>query len=128
MKHVRGVRHLLSPIANHADFHVALAISAASMDVFLNRPHVSSEVLCHINDAYRILNTRLSQPDPVSNYTLLVVTSLSMFELLQENNRRGLLHFQGLSRMLDLHGGRDRLIFHRELMHKIWRYVHCRQC
>ncbi len=59
----------------------------------------------HICLAIRLVNARLSGRDAVSNETVMVVLSLGLYERFQGEYHRGLVHLEGLVRMIDLRGG-----------------------
>ena len=68
------------------------------------RSHQTDRVR-HLCLAIRLVNARLSGRDAVSNETVMVVLSLGLYERFQGEYRRGLVHLDGLVRMMDLRGG-----------------------
>lgn len=87
------------------DFHCMLAISASSPKHPNETSQTSAAALVHLSKSYSLINARISGPDPVSNSTIAAVTSLIIYQRLQDQRSTGLIHFDGLCRMIELRGG-----------------------
>jgi hypothetical protein len=59
----------------------------------------------HLCLALRLVNAQLSGRDAASNETIVVVLVLGLYERYQGEYQRGLVHLDGLRRILDLRGG-----------------------
>ncbi|KAG7294478.1 hypothetical protein NEMBOFW57_004552 [Staphylotrichum longicolle] len=59
----------------------------------------------HLCVALRLVNAQLSGRDAASNETMVVVLVLGLYERYHGEYQRGLMHLDGLRRMLDLRGG-----------------------
>jgi hypothetical protein len=75
----------------------------------LANPHpeqdTSAVQIRHLCLALRLVNARLSSKDAVSNETLIAVLILGLYERYQGDFERGLVHLEGVRRMLDMRGG-----------------------
>ncbi len=128
MKHVSSVnatfiqrRSNLTPL----DFHCTLAISASYVDFFERKPGISSKTLYHISQAYALVNSKLSGPESVSDSAIAAVVTLAIYQQVHHLHSTGLIHLNGLYRMIQLRGGIDRLMKeNRALALKPLRYVH----
>jgi hypothetical protein len=65
----------------------------------------SAAQIRHLCLALRLVNARLSGKDAVTNETLFVVLVLGLYERYQGEFDRGLVHLDGVQRMLDMRGG-----------------------
>lgn len=59
----------------------------------------------HLVHTLRLLNERLSSVNPASNANMAAVVIMSQYERTQGHYEQGLVHLQGLLRMVDLRGG-----------------------
>jgi hypothetical protein len=76
-----------------------------------------------MSQTFRLVNERLSRNDEVSDATIAVVVAMSHFERHHSRYRRGVVHLEGLLRMVDLRGGISRLTEYKpSLTQKIFRY------
>lgn len=66
---------------------------------------VNREVLHRAANAYHLVTDRLSGDDALSDSTLAVVMALVHFECLGGRYQQGLVHFQGLQKLVQLRGG-----------------------
>lgn len=83
---------------------------------------VNQEVLQRAADAYRLVTDRLSGHDALSDSTLAVVMALVYFECLGGRYQQGLMHFQGLQKLVHLRGGIPKLRNScPDIAHKIFR-------
>ena len=106
------------------DFHCTLAISASYVDFFQRKPGISSKTLHHISQAYSLVNEKLSGPDCVSDRAIAAVISLTIYQQIHGLQSIGLIHLNGLYRMVHLRGGIAKLMQeHRALALKSMRSV-----
>ena len=107
------------------DFHSTLAISASYVDFFERKPGISSKTLYHISQAYALVNLKLSGPEFVSDSAIAAVITLTIYQQIHHLHSTGLIHLNGLYRMIQLRGGIARLMKeNRALALKALRYVH----
>ena len=129
MKHVSNVSkcHVHSPtlIPYPPDFHSTLAISASYVDFFERKPGISSKTLHHISQAYALVNLKLSGPESISDSAIAAVVTLAIYQQIHHLHSTGLIHLNGLYRMIQLRGGIARLMKeNRALALKPLRYVY----
>ena len=129
MKHVSNVStcHVHSPtlIPYPPDFHSTLAISASYVDFFERKPGISSKTLYHISQAYALVNLKLSGPESISDSAIAAVVTLAIYQQIHHLHSTGLIHLNGLYRMIQLRGGIARLMKeNRALALKPLRYVY----
>jgi len=102
-----------------------LAISASYVDFFERKPRISSKTLYHISQAYALVNLKLSGPESVSDSAIAAVVTLAIYQQIHHLHSIGLIHLNGLYRMIQLRGGIARLMKeNRALALKLLRYVH----
>ena len=106
--------------ANCVDFHCALAVSTRST-VHSVRQEASPQELRHAVTAYHLVNVRLSGDLALSDETIAVVVALTIYERLQKKYHNSMLHFQGLSRMVELRGGISQLTHNPGIVQKLHR-------
>ncbi|RYP50327.1 hypothetical protein DL768_004144 [Monosporascus sp. mg162] len=88
-----------------------LADEASSyVDLFERRPGISSKALHHISKAYALVNLKLSGPESVSDSAIAAVVTLTIYQQIHQQHSTGLIHLNGLYRMIQLRGGIARLI------------------
>ncbi|KAH9206689.1 hypothetical protein DL95DRAFT_438854 [Leptodontidium sp. 2 PMI_412] len=97
-------------LIDEAYFHCTLAISASYVDFYERRPRMSSKALYHISQAYSLVNKKLSGPDFVSDNAIAAVVSLAIYQQIHHLYSTGLIHLDGLRRMIELRGGMAKLI------------------
>ncbi|KIM99089.1 hypothetical protein OIDMADRAFT_127640 [Oidiodendron maius Zn] len=86
------------------------------------KPDGHAEAIHHLSQAFQLVNNRLSGNDPVSDATIAVVVALAQFERHQGQYRRGIVHLDGLMRMVELRGGISTLTMHKSnLTQKLFR-------
>ena len=106
------------------DFHSTLALSASYVDFFERKPGISSKTLYHISQAYALVNLKLSGPEFVSDSAIAAVVTLAIYQQIHHLHSTGLIHLNGLYRMIQLRGGIARLMeVNRALALKVLRYV-----
>jgi hypothetical protein len=82
---------------------VALSISA--LNNLVRKQEDPKEAMRHISQAIRLVNEKLSGKDAISNTTIAVVVMMAQYEHLQGQYRQGLVHLDGLQRIVELRGG-----------------------
>jgi hypothetical protein len=101
-----------------------LALLASFAGVWLGDARITPEALDHITKAYYLVNKRLSGEGAVSDATIAVVTTLAIYQRIHQQHSTGLIHFHGLTRMIELRGGMAKVSrANRPLALKPWRYV-----
>ncbi|KAH6614439.1 hypothetical protein B0J18DRAFT_300899 [Chaetomium sp. MPI-SDFR-AT-0129] len=100
---------------DEAYFHGAMAVFLSASHRSSPLPYTSSTISTpqevwsartrHLCLALRLVNTRLSGENAASNETLMAVLVLGMYERQQGEYGRGLVHLDGLQRMVQLRGG-----------------------
>ncbi|KAF2029430.1 hypothetical protein EK21DRAFT_67800 [Setomelanomma holmii] len=109
-------------LEDKAYFYTILAISSSFPTHFGGPRTISKEALTHISRAYRLTNERLSSPEACSDKAIAIVTMLAVFQRVHHQHAIGLVHFEGLKRMIKLRGGLEKLMQeHRVLAQKPWR-------
>ena len=107
-----------------SDFHCTLAVSASYVDFFQRKPAISPKTLHHISQAYALVNLKLSGPESVSDSAIAAVVTLTIYQQIHHLPAIGLIHLNGLYRMIQLRGGIARLMKeNRALALKPLRYV-----
>ncbi len=102
-----------------------MAISASYVDFFERKPGISPKTLHHISQAYALVNLKLSGPESVSDSAIAAVVTLAIYQQVHHLHSTGLIHLNGLYRMIQLRGGIARLMKeNRALAVKPLRYVH----
>ncbi|KAF2229725.1 hypothetical protein EV356DRAFT_455228 [Viridothelium virens] len=97
-------------LADEAYFHSTLAISASYVDFFERKSSISPKTLHHISKAYELVNLRLSGPQSVSDSAIAAVVTLAIYQQVHHQHSTGLIHLNGLYRMIQLRGGIARLM------------------
>ena len=113
-KSLNGHHYFSSPVSKKAtDFHGAMAVFFAACPSLpaLSSPSPTANQdnwgarMRHLGLALRLVNTRLSGKDPASTETVTTVLVLGLYERQQGEFRRGLVHMDGMQRMLQMRGG-----------------------
>ncbi|CAJ2508895.1 Uu.00g139210.m01.CDS01 [Anthostomella pinea] len=97
---------------DEAFFHCAIAMAAAAFDPSWLTQQETAQAMVHLSRGMRIVNERLSGDDALSDLTLGVVLSMSQHESLRNRHHQGLVHLNGLLRMIELRGGISVLAAH----------------
>ena len=63
-----------------------------------------AEAIRHLSQTFRLINERLSENDAISDTTLAVVVVMAQYARLQSQYRQGLVHLEGLQRIIELRG------------------------
>lgn len=101
-----------------------MAVSASYVDFFQRNPRISSKTLHHIAQAYALVNLKLSGPESVSDSAIAAVVTLAIYQQIHNLHSIGLIHLNGLYRMIQLRGGIATLMKeNRALALKPMRYV-----
>ncbi|KKP05649.1 hypothetical protein THAR02_02203 [Trichoderma harzianum] len=104
---------------DQAYYHCALA---TVLECNHSSPQAGVSSIRHLTQAFRLINERISRAEHVSNSTLAVVMSLSVYESTRGRYDRGMIHLSGLFRMVETRGGLDRIGSEEpEIMQKIYR-------
>jgi hypothetical protein len=102
--------------------HTFLAVAASFPKAFGNTPRVSRLSVEHISTAYALINRRLSGGEACGDGAIAVVTILTIYHLIHHQFDVGIVHYQGLRRMVELRGGLVQLMKeNRCLAQKPWR-------
>jgi hypothetical protein len=76
----------------------------------------------HLSCTFRLVNDKLSGNEALSDTTMAVVVAMTQYERLRGHHRQGLVHFEGLQRIVELRGGISRLVNDRPgLAQKVFR-------
>lgn len=67
------------------------------------------EAMRHLSKTFRLVNEKLSRDEAVSDTTIAVIVMMSHYERLQNKLAQGLIHLDGLHRMVNLRGGISQL-------------------
>lgn len=105
-------RRLGRPGLTFTDFHCMLAIAASFINSFCEKPRSSSASLGHLSQAYTLINAKLSGPNAISDSSIAVVTALTIYQRIHQQQSTGMIHFDGLVRMIQLRGGIAKLAQH----------------
>lgn len=115
----------LKILTSNIDFHCTMAISASYVDFSERKPGISPRSLYHVSKSYGLVNQKLSGPGYVSDSAIAAVVSLAIYQQIHHQHSTGLIHLNGLYRMIQLRGGIEKLLKeNRALALKPLRYVH----
>ena len=105
--------------------HGVLAIKASFRESSGMHAVTMPTSLEQLSKAYKFTQRRLNSPKMTSDQAIAGVTILAIYQLVHGNFGVGLVHFDGLCRMIELRGGLAKLMDHnRALAQKPWRQVH----
>jgi hypothetical protein len=97
-------------------------VSISALNNLARKQEDAKEATHHISQALRLVNEKLSGTDAISNTNIAVVVIMAQFERLRNHYRQGLVHLDGLQRMVELRGGISQLKRDKpSLAHKIHR-------
>ncbi|KAH6664818.1 hypothetical protein F5X68DRAFT_237252 [Plectosphaerella plurivora] len=82
-----------------------LAIAASYTDSFAGHAQVSPRALGYLCKAYALINKKLSSPEATTSPVIASVTSLVVYHRIHDSQAAGLIHFDGLERIIRLRGG-----------------------
>lgn len=104
--------------------HGVLAIKASFREHSGTHAKPGPNALEHLAKAYQITQKRLDGRKAISDEAIAGVTILVIYQLVHGYLDVGLVHFNGLCRMIQLRGGLAKLMKHdRALAQKPWRYM-----
>ncbi|KAK3301881.1 uncharacterized protein B0T15DRAFT_404983 [Chaetomium strumarium] len=89
---------------DEAYFHGAMALFIAGLDSPTDEEKVTAQAR-HICWALRMVNARLSGPNAAAEENITVILTLGMYERYDGNYRHGLVHLDGLRRIVEMRGG-----------------------
>lgn len=76
----------------------------------------------HLSCTFRLVNEKLSGKEALSDTTMAVLIAMAQYDRLRAQYRQGLVHFEGLQRMVELRGGISQLMpYNPGLAQKIFR-------
>ena len=108
----------------HADFHIAMAISIASINQNATTIMNADREIRHVSQTLQLVNQRLSSTSVIQDETIAAVVMMAQYERHENRHAEGLVHMMGLRRMVKLRGGIRRILCDRvSLGQKIIRYV-----
>jgi transcription factor-like protein len=87
------------------DFHGAMAVSIMSLNNLCAHQEDTSKAVRHISHSLRLLSTRLSGAHAVSDENIMAVINMVQYDRCQGEYQRGVVHVDGLLRMIQLRGG-----------------------
>jgi Fungal specific transcription factor domain len=118
--------HLNTVLTLNTDFHCTVAMSAAALNNLVVKPDGIAEAMRHLSQTFQLINKRLSGKDAISDATIAVVIGMAQFERHQGQYHRGIVHLNGLMRMVELRGGISSLTLHKPtLTQKLFRLDIC---
>lgn len=90
--------------------------------VSLNSLPLDQEAMGLVAFTFRLLNKKLSGNDALKDPTIAAVVAMTQYERLRGEYQHGLIHLEGIRRMVELRGGISRIIISRPgLAQKIFR-------
>ncbi|KAI3333314.1 hypothetical protein F4824DRAFT_473041 [Ustulina deusta] len=90
---------------NEAYFHCTVAIASACAAFLTGDSCHSPVALCHMSEAYRLINQKLSSNEPLSDTTVAVVAAVNTYDRLYGNPQKAMIHLNGLVSLITLGGG-----------------------
>ncbi|KAI0972163.1 hypothetical protein F4678DRAFT_429486 [Xylaria arbuscula] len=90
---------------NKAYFHCTIAIASACAAFLTGDAYHSPVALCHMSEAYRLLNKTLSSNEPLSDATIAVVAAINIYDRLYGDPQKAMVHLEGLAGLITLRGG-----------------------
>jgi hypothetical protein len=84
-------------------------VSISALNNLARNQETPKEATYHISQALRLINVKLSGKDAISNTNIAVVVIMAQFERLQNRHWQGIIHLDGLQRMVELRGGISQL-------------------
>ncbi|KAF5494274.1 hypothetical protein CGCS363_v010066 [Colletotrichum siamense] len=91
-------------INDKAFFHVSLATVATCLD-FFQRSEESEQAILHTNQAFNMINERLSGTEALSDTTIGLACMFSVQESVRGDLEKYNVHLKGLYQMIELRGG-----------------------
>ncbi|KAI1816352.1 hypothetical protein GGS20DRAFT_538637 [Poronia punctata] len=90
---------------DEAYFHCTMALTSAFAAFLTQDSYDSPVALYHMSQTFRLLAKKLSSDEALSDSTIAVVTSTSIYDRLYGNSRKAMVHLGGVYRMVELRGG-----------------------
>lgn len=87
------------------DLNGSLAIVSSYTDSFAGHAQTSPRALGYLSKAYSLLNQKLSGPEATSSQVIAAVTVIVVYHRIHNIQATGLVHFDGLERIIRLRGG-----------------------
>ena len=88
-----------------ADFHIAMAVSIASIRTLTTTRGGTYREMCHLSKSMNLVCQRLSNDDAARDPTLAVVVMTAQYERHRGRYSQGFVHLSGLQRMVEMRGG-----------------------
>ncbi|KAF2170841.1 hypothetical protein M409DRAFT_18813 [Zasmidium cellare ATCC 36951] len=104
---------------NEASYHCHVALMQTCNEVYDSNDSVSPRALSHIARSLPRVQRILNSDEALSDASIAIVLSLISQEMIRKCNEEIEIHFQGLTRMVDLRGGLPKLEDNRALTLKI---------
>ncbi|KAF7865185.1 hypothetical protein EAF04_006162 [Stromatinia cepivora] len=92
-------------VLDEACLHCGVAVSVTALNNHVVNQEDPKTAMHHLSRAFRLINDKLSGNDAVADNTIAAVLTMSHYYRLQGQYRQGLLHLQGLERMVEMRGG-----------------------
>lgn len=73
--------------------------------MLLQKDKDSIEAIGHLQKTYRLINEALTGNEAASDKTMATIVVMSQFDRLQGQYRQGVIHLDGLQRMIEMRGG-----------------------
>ncbi|KAL3705745.1 hypothetical protein TMatcc_006754 [Talaromyces marneffei ATCC 18224] len=90
---------------DEAFFHCAIALSTTAIDCLAEQPNPSRDAIHHLCHTFRLVNKKLSESKHASMSTIATVLMLAQYERHQSEQYQGLVHLNGLQRLIGARGG-----------------------
>ncbi|KAH8897939.1 hypothetical protein GQ53DRAFT_818191 [Thozetella sp. PMI_491] len=90
---------------DEAYFHIVIATTIISLNTITAEKEDPELAVRHVTQALRLVNQRLSQADALSDASMAVVVMMAQYERHLERYFKGLVHLEGIHRMVQMRGG-----------------------
>jgi hypothetical protein len=108
-------------MVDEAYFHCFVALSEACIDFIIGKERCSNEYRHHIATALRLINSKLSGDQAVSDTNIAGVTAICVLSSIRDQPWQTKVHFDGLCRMIEVRGGMETLLDTPALCEKAFR-------
>ncbi|KAF7853358.1 uncharacterized protein EAF02_012012 [Botrytis sinoallii] len=92
-------------LLDEACLHCGVAVSVTALNNIVLNQEDPKIAMHHLSLAFRLVNEKLSGNEAASDTTIAVVLTMSHYYRLQGQFSQGLVHLQGLERMVKMRGG-----------------------
>ncbi|TGO28341.1 hypothetical protein BPAE_0029g00720 [Botrytis paeoniae] len=92
-------------LLDEACLHCGVAVSVTALNNLVLNQENPKIAMHHLSLAFRLINEKLSGNEAVADTTIAVVLTMSHYYRLQGQFSQGLVHLQGLERMVEMRGG-----------------------